>query len=91
MKTIKFHVKQIYFEQILLGEKKYEYRLRTPYWKKLLEGRTYDQVLIQLGYPPRGDTTSTLTFPWKGYELQTITHPHFGTNPVEVYAILLEK
>jgi hypothetical protein len=25
--------------------------------------------------------------PWKGYRLTTINHPHFGADPVEVFAI----
>lgn len=25
--------------------------------------------------------------PWRGYELQTIIPPHFGIDPVEVFAI----
>lgn len=80
-------VKRIYFEQAKAGIKFFEYRLRTPYWKKRLEGRTYDRAIMTLGYPSRDDHERRLVRPYRGYELQTITHEHFGPGPVDVYAI----
>ncbi|WP_035061005.1 hypothetical protein [Andreprevotia chitinilytica] len=80
-------VNGVYFDQIADGSKRYEFRLRTPYWQKRLEGRTYDHVFVTRGYPRRDDATRRLIRPWRGYELQTIIHPHFGPTPVEVYAI----
>ena len=88
-----FHcnVKGVYFNQALSGDKPFEYRLRTPYWKKRIEGREYKNIIYKHGYPKKGDKSKTLIFPWRGYELQTITHPHFGNDPVDVYAIVLKK
>lgn len=80
-------VKRIYFEQMRDGTKPAEFRLTTPFWAKRLVGRTYDRVIITLGYPKRGDPDRTLVFPWRGYTVETITHPHFGDQPVQVYAI----
>lgn len=87
MLTLTLPVKGIYFDQIKAGTKPEEFRLCTPYWRKRLEGRTYDQVTITWGYPARDDTERRLTFPWRGFTVKTITHEHFGPEPVEVFAI----
>lgn len=80
-------LKGIYFDQIDAGTKPHEFRLCTPYWAKRLEGRSYDTVTITKGYPAAADTARRRTYPWRGYERKTITHPFFGPDPVEVYAI----
>lgn len=80
-------VKREYFEQMRDGTKLAEYRLVTDYWRRRLIGRTYDRVVITMGYPKKNDATRRLTFPWRGFEMSTITHPHFGPESVEVFAI----
>lgn len=82
-------LRAVYFDQILSGEKTEEFRRVTPYWSKRLEGRTYDGLVLTRGYPPRHDLTRRLELPWRGLTRQTITHPHFGPAPVEVFAIRL--
>ena len=89
MADLILNVKREYFEQIASGQKHEEYRLVTPYWQKRLEGRSYENVIICLGYPPRGDTNRRLLFPWQGVERKTIVHQHFGSEPVDVYAVRL--
>jgi hypothetical protein len=59
----------------------------TDYWRKRLEGRTYDRIVLTRGYPKADDAARRLTLAWRGYEVQTITHPHFGLEPVQVFAI----
>ena len=80
-------IKKEYFDQIASGEKVEEYRLVTPYWSRRLEGRHYEQVVIMCGYPARDNTTRRIILPWRGYVRKTITHPHFGNYPVDVFAI----
>lgn len=80
-------LKAEYFYAIKDGTKGEEFRLRTPYWRRRLEGKTFDRVVLTLGYPSRDDTERRLVLPWRGLREATITHPHFGTEPVEVYAI----
>jgi hypothetical protein len=87
MRDLILPVKRMYFEQIQGGTKKAEYRLTTGFWRKRIEGRTFDRVVITLGYPKRDDKARRLEFPWRGYSIETITHPHFGGMPVEVFAI----
>ena len=87
MATLHLSLKGGYFDQIRSGEKREEYRLRTPFWSRRLEGRDYDRIEIAKGYPAKGDSERRLSRPWRGARLTTITHPHFGPDPVEVYAI----
>lgn len=76
-----------YFDQMKSGEKKEEYRLYNAYWQRRIEGREYDQLIITRGYPKRDDAEKRLVMSYAGYEVKTITHPHFGPDPVKVFAI----
>lgn len=89
MSTLLLPVKRVYFDSIKAGTKGEEYRLVTPYWTKRLVGRDYDMVIVTLGYPSAGDMDRHIEFPWRGYRKTKITHPHFGPDEVEVYAIEL--
>lgn len=77
-----------YFDQIKAGTKTEEYRLCTLYWKKRME-RYYDRLILTRGYPKKTDIEKRMEFKWQGSVIKTITHPHFGTQPVAVYAIPL--
>lgn len=81
------HLKGEYFDQIKAGAKPEEYRLRTSYWRKRLENRVYRWIDLLRGYPKHGEQDKCLRLPWRGGSVKTITHPHFGPDPVEVYAI----
>lgn len=87
MATLHLSLKGIYFEQIKSGEKVEEFRLATPFWEKRLEGRAYTEVVLTKGYPSKHDATRRIVRPWQGFRRTTITHPHFGPDPVEVFAI----
>lgn len=80
-------LKAVYFHAIKAGTKTEEFRLRTPFWRRRLEGRAFDRIVLTLGYPSRDDAERRLVLPWRGMRETTITHPHFGAEPVEVYAI----
>ncbi len=85
--NLTLNLKREYFEQIASGEKIEEFRLATPYWKKRLENRDYEKIVLCLGYPKRGDMSQRIVREWRGAEKKFITHPHFGQDPVEVFAI----
>lgn len=87
MKTLHLNLKAEYFDDIESENKDEEYRLYTPYWTKRLVGREYDAIVLKRGYPRKDDRASHLIKPYKGYTVKTITHPHFGDKPVEVFAI----
>ena len=89
-KTLHLSLKAEYFEQIRDGAKTEEFRRCTPYWGKRLEGREYTDIVLTLGYPKRDDHTRRITRPWRGFVIKTITHPHFGPYPVQVYAIKVD-
>lgn len=82
-------VKGIYFDEIRDGTKLHEFRERKPSWAKRLEGRTYRHVVMTRGYPKGGgeEGVTRLTRVWRGYDLRTIQHEHFGADPVAVFAI----
>jgi hypothetical protein len=87
MNYLHLHLKGEYWEAIKAGTKPEEYRLCNSYWRKRLEGRSYDGVLLLKGYPMLSNPHTKLKRAWRGYEIKTITHPHFGPDPVVVYAI----
>nr|WP_202372673.1 hypothetical protein [Escherichia coli] len=72
---------------MIRGEKTEEYRLCNGYWNKRIMFREYDRLIITKGYPKRDDSSRRIDVPYGGYEIKTITHPHFGDKPVKVYAI----
>ena len=76
-----------YFDAIRDGTKTEEFRLTTPHWTKRLEGRSYDRIVLTKGYPARDDHERRLVRQWRGYRITTLTHPHFGPDPVSVFAI----
>lgn len=81
------HLKGPYFHQIKGGEKKYEYRLVTEYWRKRLVGRDYERILFMWGYPKKDDFDRIVVRPWRQPILTEIQHPEFGDRPVTVFAI----
>ena len=87
MSSLHLNLKAEYFDAIAAGAKPEEYRLVTPYWRRRLEGRQYVGIVLKKGYPKRGDASRTLGRPWAGFTIKTITHPHFGAQPVLVFAI----
>lgn len=80
-------VKGIYFDQIKAGTKLEEYRLVTDYWRARLFGKEYDVVVLTRGYPHKDAADRRLRRKFEGWQIKTITHPHFGSKPVEVFAI----
>lgn len=87
MTELHLNLKAEYFDAIAAGEKGEEYRLVTPYWRRRLEGRQYTAVVLKKGYPRRGDAERTMSRPWAGFCVKEVTHPHFGAEPVLVFAI----
>lgn len=89
MTDLILHLKAEYWHDIREGRKPFEFRLNTPFWQKRIVGKTYDRLILCLGYPKRGDMTRRIVMPYQGYEMQRITHNHFfdGNMPVKVFAI----
>jgi hypothetical protein len=48
--TLHLNLHREYFAQIAAGTKRNEYRRRTPYWRRRLEGRHYDAIHFRNGY-----------------------------------------
>ena len=89
MKTLYFNLKSEYFDAIKSGKKIYEYRLANKFWRKKLEGREYDKIVLMKGYPKKGDMSRRIERPWRGCTLTKIKHKLFGSREVEVFAIMV--
>ena len=87
MADLQLAVKGEYFDAMKRGVKPNEYRLYNDYWIKRLVGRSYDRLIITRGYPRKDDADRRIVVPYDGYDIETITHPHFGADPVKVFAI----
>ncbi|WGS55070.1 ASCH domain-containing protein (plasmid) [Paraburkholderia sp. D15] len=85
--VLTLRLKRVYFEDISCGNKPWEYRLATGYWRKRIEGRHFDYVLLTLGYPARSEQDLHMLKPWRGYIEQQLLHPHFGDDEVHVFAV----
>ncbi|MDO8728523.1 MAG: hypothetical protein Q7K26_01380 [bacterium] len=86
MADLHLHVKGEYFQQIKAGTKPDEFRLYEK-WAKRIEGKTFDRIFIKWAYPRNSDTSRIIVRKWQGYEVRDIVHPHFGNEPVKVFAI----
>lgn len=91
MPLLHLNLKGEYFEAIRSGKKKEEYRLYSEYWRKRLIHREYGGILLKKGYPKRDDKERILERIWRGWDIKTITHPHFGGKPVQVFAIKVNQ
>jgi hypothetical protein len=89
MAKLQLALKGEYFDAIKAGTKTEEYRLANGYWSRRMNvpADLYDKIILTRGYPKRGDPDRTIELPWRGFTRKTITHPHFGPDPVEVFAI----
>lgn len=84
-KVLHLHLKFEYFDKIEAGRKPKEYRLAEK-WKHKLDNGKYTDIRLYRGYQEVSPST-IIDLPYKGYELETITHKHFGENPVAVCSI----
>lgn len=93
MKVLILNLNGEYFDEIKRGVKPFEYREYKPHWVKKLIDKHYDLVSFRRGYPKTNsekeviDKSKVIDLPYRGYELQTITHKHFGNKPIKVFAI----
>jgi len=91
MKTLVLPVKKRWFDAIARGDKVFEYRLASRYWRTRLVNKHYDRIVITLGYPSKSDASRRLEFDWHGCVLVTgFVHEEWGNKPVDVFAIALQ-
>lgn len=83
--TLHLHLRFEYFDAVAAGRKPKEYRDAAK-WKKRLDGKNYKWIRLYRGFEKVADDT-VLDIPYRGYELETIVHPHFGNVKKLVCAI----
>ncbi len=65
-RILTLHLKEQYFRKIAAGTKTEEYREATHYWRKRLQGKTFDVIEICNRYPERGDIENRIWFRFTG-------------------------
>ena len=66
MKILHLNLYRKYFDAIANGNKTIEYREKTDYWKKRIEGREYDIIKFRNGY---AKDAPTMLVEYKGYNI----------------------
>lgn len=89
MKVLQLALRRKWFEAIRDGSKLEEYRLASPYWKRRLEGKTFDKVVLTLGYPPREDLSRRIESPWLGVSRRIVQSEEWDNEPRDVFVIPL--
>jgi len=88
------NLKGEYFDEIKAGNKDIEYRLYNQYWRRRLcvgaSFKEWEAIVIRRGYPRSDDHTKQIMRAWRGMTIETITHKHFGKQPVKVFAIRVD-
>ena len=84
-KTLHLHVTFEYFDAIKNKIKPDEFR-DPDKWKHKLDNDGYTAIRIHRAYQKVSPDTE-IDLPYKGYQLVTIAHPHFGNEPKELCAI----
>lgn len=79
-------IKKQYFDEILSGKKKNEYRLVTPYWVKKIANKEYSSIVFQNGY---NKNALRLEAEYFGYSIRNIRHEFFGNDEVCVFDLKL--
>ena len=85
MKILHLNLYRKYFDAIVNGTKVFEYRQKTDYWKKRIEGREYDIIKFRNGY---ATDAPTMLVEYLGYDvtdryeikLGKITEVNYGKN-----------
>ena len=84
-KILHLNLYRKYFDAIVNGTKTIEYRDKTDYWKKRIEGREYDIIKFRNGY---AKDAPTMLVEYNGYDitdryeikLGKITEVNYGKN-----------
>ena len=66
VKILHLNLYRKYFDAIANGTKTIEYRDKTDYWKKRIEGREYDIIKFRNGY---AKDAPTMLVEYKGYNI----------------------
>jgi hypothetical protein len=89
VKTLILPLKRKWFEQVKSGEKVEEYRLRNAYWSRRLSGKTFDRIILTLGYPKKGCSDRRIELPWRGCVEKNVISEEWNNQPMDVFAIKL--
>lgn len=86
-RILTLRMKARWWNEIASGSKSLELRLRTDHWNRFLADRTYDEIHLWCGYPPKSRTDLLLRRKWVSVTACDVVHEEFGPDPVAVWAI----
>ena len=66
MRILHLNLFRKYFDEIAEGTKTIEYRKKTDYWKRRIEGREYDYIQFRNGY---AKVAPTMLVEYNGYKV----------------------
>ena len=84
MKILHLNLYRKYFDAIVNGTKTIEYRKKTDYWKKRIEGREYDIIKFRNGY---AKDAPIMIVEYKG----TVVDDLYGTYAIKLGNVLKTK
>lgn len=79
-------IKKEYFDAILSGEKKEEYRIINSFYKSRIENKEYTHIILQNGYSKK---SQRLKAKYLGYEIRKISTKIYGNT--EVFVLKIDK
>lgn len=88
MKDLFLTIHRKYFEEILFGLKREEYRIVKPFFEKKIVGKHYDTITFQNGYSKK---SPRLTAQYLGFNIVEMQHEFFGSEKVKVFEIKIGK
>jgi hypothetical protein len=79
-------VTNYWYDEIISGRKRFEYRMITPSWVNRLSGRNYKTITFSRGY-----TKEKAIFACGEIVTKTIKHEFFGNEVVPVFEIEIKQ
>ena len=88
MKNLFLTIQRKYFEEILMGLKREEYRLFKPFFEKKLINIEYKTITFKNGYSKH---SPFIIAEYLGYDIIELQHEFFGKEKVKVFQIKIGK
>lgn len=79
-------IKRQYFDEILSGKKKEEFRMVNPHWVDKIIGKEYTHIIFQNGY---NRNAPRLEAEYMSYDIRNIRNDFFGNDEVTVFVLKL--
>ena len=86
MNKLVINIKKKYFNEILNGTKKEEFRKKTKFWETRILNREYTHVVFRNGYKKNAPT---ITLRYLGYDVKNLQRDFFGKDATDLFVLKL--